>query len=307
MPETPVTVSEADITDELEKGGPALGAFLKATGLAVAESQKELDAVFSDTVKVLSNTQVDVIAVFEQVVNDDGSMGEGNVKIQKLPLINYVMPVNYAYSRVYLEANMKVREFNAAKGLNIQGKATRVRFGSSVKASFLGVRGGTSLSVGHSEFDRDRQLSTATDEAAGDLHLEATLEPRDDTQLPSPIVLQKGPKLAVRMTSRGEVTGPAGAPGDPPPPAVGRQAVFEVSLKKTDGANHSGQDLNLDVSDPMVEMEAQSTTTDASGKILVTLKRQWGTLGEGETPPSPSEVVLRVTFGVVTSSGSVIL
>ena len=67
MPD-PIRASEADITDELEKGGPALGAFLKAVGLAVADSQKALDATFRETAKMLSEQQIDVIAVFEQVL-----------------------------------------------------------------------------------------------------------------------------------------------------------------------------------------------------------------------------------------------
>lgn len=56
--------SESDVTDELEKGGPALGAFLKATGLAVAGSQEELDETFRETAKLLSEAEVEVIAVF---------------------------------------------------------------------------------------------------------------------------------------------------------------------------------------------------------------------------------------------------
>jgi len=297
-------VNEADITDELEKGGPALGAFLKATGLAVADSQKALDASFRETAEMLSKQQVDVIAVFEQIIDDDGNMDAGIPKIQKLPLINYVMPVGYEFSRIYLEADMNVQEFNAAKGMNIKGKSTSVGVKAGFKAGMFGASGGASTAISHSNFSRELDTSLAQDTAAGSLHIEATLEPRDEIALPSPLILQKGPKLALRMTSRSTING-ADPGGGADIPVIGRQAIFEIVLKKTDGAANGGKDVDISISDPLVELEANTTTTDTNGMIPFTLKRQWGVLGDGEKAPDPVDVIVRVTFGVVVDSASV--
>ncbi|MGC4064849.1 MAG: hypothetical protein QM784_09425 [Polyangiaceae bacterium] len=277
MPNTPVKASEADITDELEKGGPALGAFLKATGLAVADSQKALDETFRETAKMLSETQIDVIAIFEQVVDDEGQLKEGIPKKQKLPLVNYVMPVGYAFRRVYLEADMKVQEFNAANGMNLRGKVTSLAANANFKAGMFGASGGASMSVGHSSYEQEASASVSTDTAAGSLHLEATLEPRQDVTLPAPIIIQKGPKLAIRLLSRTDIqTNNNGVLG----PVTGRQAIFEILLKKTDGSANGSKEVNVTISDPMVSMTGLGPT-DAGGKISITLKEGVGCLGGG--------------------------
>jgi hypothetical protein len=140
-----VEASPADVTDELEKGGPAFGAFVKAVGLAVADAQQKLDETLVTTAKALSETQIDVIAVFEQQLDDDGQMDKGIIHMQKLPLINYLMPTAYKWSRVYLEADMKVKEFNGANGFNIKGKSNSFSVGAS--ANYGVLTGGLEVSL----------------------------------------------------------------------------------------------------------------------------------------------------------------
>lgn len=299
----PVVASDADITDELEKGGPALGTFLKQVGLAVAASQEELDKTFRATASMLSQQQIDVIAVFEQIINDNGEMEQGIAQIQKLPLINYVMPVGYQFQRVYLEADMNVQEFNAARGLNIKGSSLQIGAQAGITADVFGLRGGGGASFGYSNYDREMDSSSSQDMAAGSLHLEATLEPRDEIALPSPLILQKGPKLSLRLVSRSNISGTA-PQGGGEAPVIGRQATFEIVLKKTDGTPNDGKDIDINISDPLVELETTTTTTDANGKIAFNIKRQWGTLGEGEKVPDPTSVIVSVTFGVIVDSAS---
>jgi hypothetical protein len=132
-------LTQSDITDELEKSGPAFGSFVKSIGLAVAEAQQKLDETLVNTAKALSDTQIDVIAVFEQQINDeDGSMSEGIPHVQKLPLVNYLMPTAYQWSRVYLESDMNVSEFSAANGFNIQGKSQNFQAGVSGSYGMFG-------------------------------------------------------------------------------------------------------------------------------------------------------------------------
>ena len=193
----------------MAKGGPAFGAFVKAVGLAVAEAQSELDKTLVTTAKALSDNQIDVIAVFEQEINDNGQMLQGTPHVMKLPLVNYLMPTAYHWSRVYLEADMKVRQFNVANGLNIQGKSSSFNVGASASFSQTGGIGASgSIGYGTSSTQVASTTSQFTAEAVGSLHLEATLEPRADVQLPKPFIIQKGPRLKVYAGSQENIPDP---------------------------------------------------------------------------------------------------
>src|SRR5262249_9811381 len=106
--------------------------------LAVAEAQTALDKTLVDTAKALSETEINVIAVYEQEITDDGVMGKGNPITQKLPLVNYLMPTAYQWSRVYLEADMNVSQFNSVTGFHIQSSSFDLNANAS--ASF-GAKG----------------------------------------------------------------------------------------------------------------------------------------------------------------------
>lgn len=300
-----VTVAEADVTDEIAKGGPAFGTFLKSVGLAVAESQKALDETLVATAKSLSETKIEVIAVFEQVLQDsDGQMTQGNVHIQSLPLINYLMPTAYSFSRVYLQADMKVSEFNGANGFNIKGSSQSI--GASARASY-GLIGGFgasgSASFAQSSFSRSGEVSVAQDAAAGSLHMEATLEPRTDVQLPRPFVVQKGPRIQVRIDSSTPITGT----GTPVPPAttvpnIGRQIVLVATLLKSDGTANSSKSLDVTVSEPQFNRDPVSAT-DTNGETRIIIKNEWGAGGApGGQEPARKSALVRVAFGLATQT-----
>lgn len=298
-------INESDITDELAKGGPALGSFLKSVGLAVAESQAELDKNLAETAKKLSETQIDVIAVFEQEIGNDGLMKEGKVHMQKLPLINYLMPTAYQYTRVYLEANMQVSEFSGEKGLHVKAKAKS--FGVSVSGSY-GLTGGRisgGMSYGSSKSSVDVNRTTDTDAAAGDLHMESTLEPRGDIELPRPFIIQKGPRLKVQILSKTDISGTTPSGGGTAP-VVGRKVSIKAILTDNNGAALTGKALQVSVDNPNVNYttpSASGLTTDATtGEVLLDLEYQWGELPDGEAAPQPIQTSLRVWFGLVTET-----
>src|SRR5215210_64574 len=83
MVQQAVQAQESDIAGEMDNLGPSFGAFVKAVGLAVAESQQKLDQTLVATAKALSETQIDVIAVFEQEIDDNGEMTAGRPVLQK--------------------------------------------------------------------------------------------------------------------------------------------------------------------------------------------------------------------------------
>jgi hypothetical protein len=291
-----VEASPADVTDELEKGGPAFGAFVKAVGLAVADAQQKLDETLVTTAKALSQTQIDVIAIFEQQLKDsDGTMDQGIVHIQKLPLINYLMPTAYQWSRVYLEADMKVKEFNGANGFNIKGKSNSFSVGASANYGVLTGGFGASGSINYrqSSFDYQGGTSFAQDEAAGSLHMEATLEPRADIQLPKPFILQKGPRLKVTADTRQDIldTGT-------PPKVIGRKITLTAELR--DKANNllGGKLLECRISEPLLNYTKTPSDgkTDANGQLKIEIKREGAAFDEKQPPQA---VIVNVWFGLV--------
>jgi hypothetical protein len=293
-----VTVPEADVTDEIAKGGPAFGTFLKSVGLAVAESQKALDDDLITTAKALSDQQIDVIAVFEQQLQDsDGQMTAGVMHVQKLPLVNYLMPTAYNFSRVFLQADMKVQEFNAANGFNIKGSSTSVS--ASAKASYgLGGFGASgSASFGYSTFNRSGEVSVAQDSAAGSIHMEATLEPRADIQLPRPFVLQKGPRLQVRIDSSGDIPD-----NDAAKPSIGRQIVLKAKLLDTKSQPLGGKTLDVTVSDPQFNRDSVGTTDNLTGETTITIKNEWGTGKAVGQEPQRKQALVTVSFGLVSQA-----
>ena len=275
-----VTASNSDITDELEKGGPAFGSFLKSVGLAVAESQKQLDQDLVETAKALSDQQIDVIAIWEQQLDDDGNMTKGNPVVQKLPLINYLMPTAYNFSRVYLQADMSVSEFNTANGFNIQGHSASVSVRANVNYGITGLGGSGGVNASASTYGQSVNSSTSQDYAAGKLHMEATLEPRADIQLPKPFVVQKGPQLRLTVGSHTDIMDQS-----TPPKVIGRKVTLTAKLSGTKGAA-SGKLFDIRLSDPALDFNITTANgvTDANGELKVDVLRQ----GAAFDPAKPS-------------------
>jgi hypothetical protein len=295
-----VTASPSDVTDEMDKGGPAFGSFVKAVGLAVADAQSKLDADLVETAKALSETTIDVIAVFEEQIDNDGNMTAGVPHVEKLPLINYLMPTAYAWSRVYLQADMQVSEFNAANGFNIQGRSSSFSAGASVGYGIIGGFGASgSTRYSSSSFQYGGESSVSVDTAAGQLHMEATLEPRPDIQLPKPLILQKGPRLKVTAGARSDIMGTA-----TPPVAIGRKMTLSVEL--FDQANNAlaAKEIAFKISEPLLNYSVAPSNgqTDSNGQLTIELRRE-GAAFDATKPPE--NVFVNVWLGLVHEQVSV--
>lgn len=296
----PVTAASADNVDELERGGPAFGKFLKSVGLAVAETQAALDQTLVQTAKALSETKIEVAAVFEQEINDDGTMGTGTIHKQELPLISYLMPTAYAFSQVYLTADMEVSEFNTANGLNIKKSHVGAKLDAEARYGMLkGFSGEAKLSAEASHDSSNELKSSSEDKAVGKLHMEATLEPRTDIQLPRPFVVQKGPRLRLLVTGREELDAGGKATTDPKL-VVSRKVTLKAVLVAKDGKPLVGTlDVNCDGGFPF---ETSSATTDATnGELTITVRRT------GLTPENaaPVNTVVRASMNMVTAAAPI--
>lgn len=207
--------NEADVTDEVAKTGPAFGSFLKAIGLAVAETQAALDQTLVKTVTELANTKVRIPTAFVQELDDEGNVTEVEVDettkelkgtyMQEYPALAFVDATGLGIRSVYLTADMDVEEFNTSNGFKI--KKDHTGFDLNARASY-GLFGGFNASGDtglHTTSDTTAERrTTGSDKAAGKLHMEAHIEPRTDIRMPRPIIIQRGPRIILSGGARTE-------------------------------------------------------------------------------------------------------
>jgi hypothetical protein len=296
------TAADSAVSDELTGNGVAFGEMVKSVGLAVAAAQSALDKTLVDTAKALSDTKIETVAIFEQKIkDDDGTMEAGEVHLQTLPLTNYIMPTAYMWSRVYLEADANVQEFNSRTGFNIQQKSFNAGTSFQASASPFGlggsVRGGVSFGSNSTGVD----TSVSSDLAAGKLHMEATLEPRGDIEVPKPFILQKGPRMQLNIGARESLH----QDNDPTKPVTGTKVTLTVVLQKTDGSPmEAGKALSVNLSESTLQYDmSPSGQTDSNGKMTITIKRE----GAAFDPTTAVGAVVRVSFGLVTASAGIAL
>lgn len=291
--------AQSDITDELEKGGPAFGSFVGAVGTSIADAQAKLDKTFIETAQALSKETVKVVSVFEQVIDDDGKLTEGKIHESELPLINFITPTAYKWSRVFLTADMQVSEFSAESGMNIQSRSTSFNIGARANyGMFSGFNAGGSTNFSTSSFGQELTASAQTDSAAGQLHMEATLEPRDDIRPPQPYILQKGPTLKLLIEKIEDIAGPAPSGGGPAP-VLGRKATIRAELRTQTGGPNADKSIDTVLSESGLAVTSTGKTDD-KGDTTLTIERR-NPVNDG-TPGAPIAFMVRAQFGLISDS-----
>jgi hypothetical protein len=291
----PATLREANITDEAKEAGPVFGDFLKSVGLAVAETQEKLDETFRKTAEALSKQEINIVAVFEQQIDNDGRMTKGEMHQTSVPLISYVMPTIQEISRCEISADMKVSEFSSGNAFQIQGKSQS--FSTGVNGSF-GMFGGSvsgHVSYGQSSAEASGGSNYAQDSAAGSMHLEATIQPRENVQLPKPFITQKGPALKLTLDSVKAIEVEEGEPKTKR--RTGTKATVTAELRASNGDVLSGKGLQVSVDQPTVgrQIPGGSTTND-KGLVTIELTR------ESAEEWKPVETTVRVWLGLVAET-----
>lgn len=293
-------VGQSDITDELTRGGPAFGSFVDSVGQAVAKAQAALDATLVQTAEALSKAEVNVLAAYEQQLNDDdGTMEKGNPIFAKIPLITMIPPTAYAWEHVQLKANMNVSEFNSANGFNIQGKSSSFSAGARAGYSMFGFGASGSVNTSSSSYSAAGSSSYAQDYAAGQLELDALLEPRRDIRAPTPLTLKLGPTILLSVASRDFVDATDAVTTDPTK-VVARKVVLEVTLRKRQGDPNSGKALQFSIDQQNIDFKADpaNATTDANGKIKINLWRR----GSAAELNASVQIRVNVWFGLVNEA-----
>jgi hypothetical protein len=280
----------ADVNDELLGAGVAFGDLIRLTGQAVAATQRELEKTAAESIKALSQQQVEIVAAEVLDYDDEGVLrASAPPVVQSLPLITIVDPPVYQWEHVRVQGLFFAREFGTATS-----SSTRVD-DTSAGANAVGV-GGTGMpflgraraSFQHTTTTTTVDTTTETDASYGLMRLNALLKPRTDTGIPKPRQVIVGPSIrftrqpTTTVTSDGTTT---------------RSVAVRIGYFRPDGSAIEGKSLSIDAAGLEWDFEdndgSDSAVTDANGVVNVTVRR---TLDADTTP---KDVLLSARIGLV--------
>jgi len=282
-----LTTNDANVSDELGRTGLALGDLIAKTGLAVAETQSKLTISSAETASALAKTLVDVIAVEEKVYDDAGNLTEIKSHTRKLPLINFIDPAFYQWSKVRLQGQYFAREF--ATDTSYSASSTKISDGSGQSGLFAILGGGyNKYSFKHNQVD---STTTSTDDySAGNIRMNVLLEPRNDVTVPKPRQVIQGPRLALLQGEIEDIK-----QGNK---IVGRTMSLLLQYNKRNGTPIAGKTFSVETNGvPWSYTGADET--DANGQVEIQLRRDF--VGE-EPDTSPVDVIVTARKGLVQNT-----
>jgi hypothetical protein len=286
---------EADVTGEVRGAGLAFGDLVRATGDAVANTQRQLNDTSATSATALATTKVDVIAVQEKIFDDLGNLDSVQTFTRKLPLVNFIDPVFYEWTSVRLQGEFFAREFTS------ESNSKSSSFNSSSNSA--GPTGGGLMSFvlgpprfttsGSSSQSSSSNATSSSDTAIGTMRMTALLRPRRDVGVPKPNQAIQGPRLAI---IEGEILDIAG------PPAA-RTASVLLEYRRRDGSPIVGKALSIDTHGiPWQFADPANTVTDAQGRVEIEMRREFL---DPEADRSPIDVIVEARIGLVSNSVTV--
>lgn len=293
---TTALAADANVTDEVTTSGVAFGTLIKATGNAVASTQSALNDTSAASATALATTLVDVIAIQERVFDDQGNVVDARSHVLKLPLITFIDPVFYQWSRVRLQGYFYANEF--ASQTNISTDSTVVS-GSAGGGGFLGfVFGSGRFSL--STTRTDVEFEASNDTSFGLMRMNALLEPRRDVSIPKPTQVIQGPSLSI---IQGEIVNdpPTGTP-------TTRTMSLLIEYRRRDGTPIQGKTMSIETNGVAWTFDVDPAETDADGQLPLTLTRTFvQSEEEGAEPVDTSalEFVVSARIGLVQNSTTV--
>lgn len=307
----------ANTTDEVSESGQAIAAFIEDLGEAVADSQRALDRNTAQTAERLSAVQVQVPGLIQEVMDDTtGIPSAARVTMTNVPMSTIILPMAYEFSRVFFQADLKMSEVDERRGVRL------VKSRQALKASLRaelgpqalltgglpGVNAGGSLALEGSE---RQQTSTArNDESLSVLHFEATLEPRRELQVPTPLRTRVAPRITVAVTNMVIQPMVASVPGQPAaaPPVQAvpfqperRTATLTISVFRANGAANPAALANLNFAVDAPELVVTPVPVGQNANT-VTLTVDRVQAAESDPLPARASTNLRVTLGGITET-----
>lgn len=317
-----------DVANTLDGAGMALGDLVKQVGMAVAETQRRLNEACADTANTLAETLVDVVAVRHTRYNDDGSYHSGGNINTRLPLINFMDPVNYEMTDVRLQGQFFASEIKSANTTSVENtrysSSTSVHLGgffrqpgvaAGVNAAAAAAQTGSGTGYASlSSTGTETGTASASEYQFGQVRMNAEMTPRNDIGVPKPRHVVRGPTLL--LLPRGIVTRPAVV--TPDAPLQERSTIVRVSYRRrpANGAREgtgiknasftvetSGLDWNFCTSDGTVNETDAATRTDENGDLFFVVRRRFAA-GDDVTQRA---FALTARIGLVNASVSVML
>lgn len=297
----------ANITNEVDASGAAIADFIGDLGVSVAEGQVALDKNTGTSAEVLSKILVELPAVIQEVFDDNGNPTAANIINSKVPMSTIILPIAYQFTRVFFQADLKLSELDKTRGVRLVKNAAALKGEAKVGLDLTsiatgglpGVNAGASSSISSSE--RQRDSTSSTDQAIATLHFEATLEPRREIQIPTPVRLRIAPRITVAVTEMTIVPMVASVPAGSGATTVSyapetRTATVTVGIFKADGTDNT---INIW---PNIKFSADAsdlsiTKSDASTHTLKVVRSQ----GSENTPlPVLTANIIRLSLGSIT-------
>lgn len=288
----------ADVNGATKQAGLAFGKLIETTGLAVADSQRQLNDVGAASTTALAAQLVDVIAAQVNAFDEDGNLDANGSKTitQKLPLINFIDPVFYEWAQVRLQGMFFASEFDAST--ETSSSSAGVSASASAGGGFLLGARKNSFAFGVRGNSSDVDLSV--EQSFGHIRASALLQPKTDIGVPKPRQLIDAPSLAV-------IVGPD--VDDATEPGVRRKKATIQCNKRDGSAQDAGKALPLSIEVAGALWKFDPTTpadeglTEAGGGVRILLKRVLP-VPAGATDPdtTPVDVTVVARLGIVSST-----
>lgn len=301
--------ADPDVNNATKKAGRSFAKLIETTGLAIAESQRQLNDVGAASTLALASkdAMVDVIAAQVNVYDDQGNlMAPGatdpstpsttGTLTQKLPLINFIDPVFYEWAQVRLQGLFFASEFAAST----ETSSTAVSASTSLRNTGVGIIFGVGsnkstfgVSGSRSDVDSEREVSF------GHIRASALLQPKTDIGVPKPRQLIDAPSLGVRV-------GPD--VDDTTEPGTRRKSISVLWFKK-DGTKQARDKRapSIEVTGALWEFATPAAgftkgQTDDQGEVQLLLKRVLPVLAGATVADSTAvDVTVTVRLGIVSS------
>lgn len=266
------STTEVDSTQQMIASAPTFGALLRSIGSAVAESQSSLDQAMVENVQALSNTKITVVTDVITRLDDDGmpkpppdSVDERKKDLitTEVSVLNYFMPTVHEWRRVALSMDLVVARFSSKDAFTFERK----QGGTSSASGFWGFLNWFGNSGGSAVTDSSSSVTQReTDFTQGEVRMDALLAPRRTQSFKPPINVTNGPQIFV---AQGE-TRPITTDGK----TTGRETDLLVHVIKPNGANNPAKDIKVEANGLLITF-ATGSTTDADGRLKLTLKRSF--------------------------------
>lgn len=305
--------AKADITDELDNSGQAIDNFIENLGLSVAKGQAALDKNTAEIAEKLSKTMVDIPSVIQETFDNNGNATAAVITNSQVPMSTIILPVAYQFSRVYFQADLKLSEVEKNSGIKLVRNAAKLRGSAKVNLDPMAIASGgvpgvnLGASGSLSTLDSNNTAFNGTDTSIATLHFEATLEPRREVQVPTPVRLRSAPRIMVALTDFNEVAAVAAVAASGTQPAVDaepakRMATITIKVFGVKGDDVTATALaNLSATVDSPELLLTKPSSSTNSLVIVVERRQSG----AEPMPSRAAAIVRVTLGALTEQISI--